>query len=299
MNRVDKNYRKNALKEVPNEIIWLAITGCILFINIYGFLENDISIHEDLFIIIGGILISIFASWRFIKGIKILINVYNKIKNPKLNTLYSRFKNPSKLINDIEKRSIYIDDVIMLSTDYVVNLNDYENTVLLKDVLLIYKNVFKVNNMTKSWTIVLVDKYAHSFIFKYNRKFLGQCEKILEVLISRCTNAKVGCTDENFEYVNRHKEKFVPITSNDNDEEESDKVFECSECGARVGEDDKECPNCGAQFASENTTKPKPKKTKESAKSKKYNELRELKKLLDDEIITKEEFEKEKKKILK
>ena len=75
------------------------------------------------------------------------------------------------------------------------------------------------------------------------------------------------------------------------DEEEPKEFFKCDKCGAIVDSSQKKCPGCGESFEDEQET--------ETSIDKKYEALTKLKELLDKKIITKEEFENEKKKILK
>ena len=92
--------------------------------------------------------------------------------------------------------------------------------------------------------------------------------------------------------------------------------YVCSNCGAVVSSTDKYCRNClellddvnesekdDEEIVEEEKHKDKPNKplnkNENDSFEKKEKDLRKIKKLLDDKIITKEEFEKEKKKILK
>ena len=86
---------------------------------------------------------------------------------------------------------------------------------------------------------------------------------------------------------------FIEEDDISNDEEITEDTFICSNCGAKVNDSDKKCPNCGDSFEDDevlinNTT----------SMDQKVSDLYKLKKLLDDKIITKEEFQKEKNKIL-
>ena len=100
-------------------------------------------------------------------------------------------------------------------------------------------------------------------------------------------------------------------------------VYQCSKCGKKFNYNFDVCPNCNFDFSitkdnknngydsndnlekiADNTIKKDTKSKKEnisndSKMDRKYSDLNKLKKLLDKEIITREEFEKEKKKILK
>ena len=108
-------------------------------------------------------------------------------------------------------------------------------------------------------------------------------------IVSNDANKCPGCGSTFFE-------------SNEEDEEK----YACDNCGFIVSSSTKKCPNCGESFEEEfcleeerkiNNNKLEEKKN-ETDMDRKYSDLNKLKKLLDKKIITKEEFEKEKKKIL-
>ena len=90
----------------------------------------------------------------------------------------------------------------------------------------------------------------------------------------------------------------------EDDDDEEDEYFTCDNCGAKVKEDAKKCPKCGVIFVEDEDDKDEVEETKEKAKDldisvdDKFNSLVKLKELLDKDIITQEEFDKEKKKIL-
>lgn len=78
---------------------------------------------------------------------------------------------------------------------------------------------------------------------------------------------------------------------------ETEEMFKCDNCGALVKESDTKCPKCGEKFDDEEEEVKEEPKAK-SNMDQKYSDLTKLKELLDKDIISKEEFEKEKKKIL-
>jgi len=100
---------------------------------------------------------------------------------------------------------------------------------------------------------------------------------------------------------------FIDDNENIEDNEEQ---FVCDNCGELVNISATKCPNCGELFEDDSEKESKGNtKNKENSKKKndkesksdidqKYSDLNKLKKLLGKKIITKEEFEKEKKKIL-
>jgi predicted ATP-dependent serine protease len=85
------------------------------------------------------------------------------------------------------------------------------------------------------------------------------------------------------------------ISENDSEDE----VFKCSDCGEFVDKDCIKCPKCGSYFDEDEDNEISVyKKDKYDNFERKYKSLNKLKKLLDNDIITKEEFDEEKKKIL-
>ncbi len=86
------------------------------------------------------------------------------------------------------------------------------------------------------------------------------------------------------------------------EQKDEENTFVCSNCGEVISGDENECPNCGEVFEDDELLKEdkksKEKKSTRTNMDKKYSDLNKLKKMLDKDIITKEEFEKEKKKIL-
>lgn len=76
---------------------------------------------------------------------------------------------------------------------------------------------------------------------------------------------------------------------------DDENTFVCSNCGTKVNNSDNKCPSCGELFDDDDEISQK----ETTSMDQKMSDLYKLKKLLDDEIITNEEFQKEKKKILK
>ena len=83
-------------------------------------------------------------------------------------------------------------------------------------------------------------------------------------------------------------------TFDDDEKEKNEFTSVCSNCGAKLKEYDASCPNCGEAFINESYNG-----DNKTDFEKKAADLRKLKELLDDKIITKKEFEEEKGKILK
>ena len=79
-------------------------------------------------------------------------------------------------------------------------------------------------------------------------------------------------------------------------------VLVCSNCGNIISSSDTKCKKCGEKLIEEKEEKIKigiiNKKQSKTSLDQKYSDLKKLKELLDEGIITKEEFEKEKEKIM-
>ena len=110
------------------------------------------------------------------------------------------------------------------------------------------------------------------------------CGAPVEASATKCPNCGKKFVETNEKSNNAKTQNEKEKIKNKNEE-----LFRCDNCGAIVKETAKKCPNCGEKFEDDEI---------ESDMDQKYSDLKKLKKLLDDDIITKEEFEKEKKKIL-
>ena len=105
---------------------------------------------------------------------------------------------------------------------------------------------------------------------------------------------KIDVKKNNREEEYDEEDSLKTNNSNKNTKDNNIKLY-CSSCGAELKESDKYCPKCGESFDEDESNN----KEKESINiDQKYYDLIKLKELYDKKIITKEEFEKEKKKIL-
>ncbi len=108
---------------------------------------------------------------------------------------------------------------------------------------------------------------------------------------SEKTNEKAPeSASANFNETNNQKIKLSKTDKKNISVEKIEKLV-CDNCGTLVKKDDVKCPKCGELFEEEENNLTRTINDKDS-------DLRKLKKLLDEQIITKKEFEKEKKKIL-
>lgn len=140
--------------------------------------------------------------------------------------------------------------------------NDFASLIALEDVLGIHKLQHQTNFATDYYGVVLTDKYGYQHSYTYHLNDEKKCDELILITANLCKNAEIGYTKQQRKHI---KENTVEL----NDFENTDK---------EVNQDNN---------------------INENNIDKKYNDLNKLKELLDNNIITKEEFEEEKKKILK
>ena len=193
------------------------------------------------------------------------------------------------------------------------------NFIILIGIILAFNKAAKINKPKK-------DKSNNNTKLESDQKRLYKCSKCGETFdhdFDVCPNCKfdfINNTDNNDENTNDNSftcDNCGASVSEDAEEcpncgctfveeEKKEEQFVCDNCGALVNSSAKKCPNCGETFEEEQEKEEKKKtnrkisntKKETSDMDKKYDDLNKLKKLLDKKIITKEEFEKEKKKIL-
>lgn len=112
----------------------------------------------------------------------------------------------------------------------------------------------------------------------------SNCGTKLSKNATKCPKCKEKFIKDN---IDTHAKKEIDTNTSTKEE-----LFKCDNCGTIVKESTKKCPGCGEKFEDDI------KNIYYSDIDKKYSDLNKLKKLLDDKIITKEEFNIEKKKIL-
>lgn len=151
----------------------------------------------------------------------------------------------------------------------------------------------------------LIYYYINKWLFVNEKDYNDQniicsnCNTEASSKLKKCPNCELPLNDVKKENVIQENVEFEEeVESNDeNIEEIEQNVFKCSNCGSLVKESDEKCSKCGEVFEDEEETE-NSKKPNNSDMNQKYSNLTKLKKLLDKNIISKEEFEKEKKKIL-
>ena len=120
-----------------------------------------------------------------------------------------------------------------------------------------------------------------------------RCGGKVEESDTRCPNCGAIFEDEIEEKSKKKEHKKKNKAKDKKKLEEKEKYTAiCSNCGAKVKDSDKKCPKCGEKFEEKETSNT-------TGIDQKYSDLMKLKELLDNKVISKEEFKKEKEKILK
>lgn len=283
MEDVIKKIRINAIKSA----IGFFVIGLIPNIGFIIFL-TDSDPTFWFFLIWAG-----FMDWIFIKYLIVAFN-------PTKDNVFKKYGSPKdvqKILDNLNKNKIYEDDNLIMSNNYITRKKDYSDLVCFKDILGVHKLQHKRNGFINYFGVVLTDKYGFEHSYNYEVNNEKQCDELLLLISSLCPNAELGYTKKQKQHIKENKEK-LPNTC---EGEKKAELFACSNCGAICKEDDKFCENCKEIFDDEDCIHEEIMEVqkKESDMDIKYRDLTKLKKLLDKDIISKEEFEKEKKKILK
>lgn len=298
MEKVLKNIRNNNIK---NAIVLLfptiVLIGLLISIS-YSMITkpDDFEIHHLLIIASFGLLLY-FSDKSYIRAIQLIIDpmkadVFKKYGSP---------KKVAKIIEEIENLKIYEDFHLIISQNYISDKNDYSKIVLCSDVLGVHKLVHKTNYRIDYYQIVITDKYNQTTTYQYNRNEEEKVNKLLLLIGSKCPNAVLGYTEKEWKHI---KENSVALPDeimddNENNDDSENEMFNCDNCGSLVKEFDTKCLHCGEKFEDDDEDEQEQtKEEKTSDMDKKYSDLIKLKKLLDKKIISQEEFDKEKKKIL-
>ena len=298
MEKVLKNIRNNNIKSAIGLLFpTIALTGGFILILYLMITEPDDFHIEYLLILASFGLFGYFSDKAFIRAIQLIID-------PMKDDVFKKYGSPkkvAKIIEEIENSKIYEDEHLIISQNYISDKKDYSKIVLCSDVLGVHKLVHKTNYVIDYYQIVITDKYNQTTTYQYERNEEEKVNELLIVIGSKCPNAELGYTRKEWEHI---KENSVALPDeimddNENNDDFENEMFKCDNCGALVKESDTKCPHCGEKF--EDDAEDEQEETKEEKTSdmdKKYSDLTKLKKLLDKKIISQEEFDKEKKKIL-
>lgn len=273
-----KNIRKNSIKGF---IVFLII-AIVPHVGIYACLVTP----EYKFFAIILLVFSLLFDYILVK---LLITIINPLRDP----VFRKYGSPKKvkeILNELNSNIVYEDDNIIMSKKYIVEKSDFSSLIAFEDVIGVHKLRHQKNFATDYYGVILTDKYGYQHQYTYRVRDEKKCDELLMITASLCKNAAIGYTKQQKQYIKENTVKLNDLELDNEMENDSDNMFKCDNCGAIVEESAKKCPECGERFDDAFDTS--------DDVDKKYSDLNKLKKLLDDKIITKEEFDKEKKKIL-
>ena len=271
-----------------------------------------------------GLIFSIFGGpGLIIWGVAVGIIFYIKVKidnhdfvkdigNSLLFIIYPDKNVLIKVMDEIIDHPIFKANGTNISKHFILYGDQYENIIRLYDVNGI--NITKLNNVYSS--ISVEDRFGQKKKIKVETP---KAEEIYKYLSENCVNAVIDSPiefDENssqiryidydsklteeycfYEGKSKKEKKKINKVIEDKKIETRKEFKEKKEITKEVKPKEKVKPKEEVKKEVKKKNSPKPKKESSNI-DKKYNDLKKLKELLDADIITKEEYEKEKNKIL-
>lgn len=187
--------------------------------------------------------------------------------------------------------TFYIQKYSEITNDDETELKNIINNIIIKEI----KNSNSYSSVTNPAVysiIALIVFIAFWLLFKIikknKEKKVSDKDSIQEIKTNKNIKTEEPKKEKEPNKVEVTEKKEV--VKEKNEEKIKEDLFKCDNCGAIVKGSAKKCPECGEKFEDESDNS--------DDMDKKYSDLNKLKKLLDDKIITKEEFDKEKKKVL-
>lgn len=271
MNEILSNIRKNNIKHALLSLVPTCILSFMLYGLCYCIINDEIELNFLYFIFL--VVIVIFGYYSYKSLIESLILIIDPLKD----NLFKKYGSPekiSKILQEIEKTKLYEDKHLVISKNYISDKTDYSKIVACKDVLGVHKLVHKTNYIIDYYQIVITDKYNIEFTYQYGKKEEDKVNKLLMIIAEICPNAALGYTDAERKHII------------DNKIDLPDEIKEDIDTDGDIDKSEKENNSIEKDDSPNNVDK-------------KDSDLRKLKKLLDDNIITEDEFIKEKQKVLK
>ncbi len=247
-----------------------------------------------------GIIVAIFFY------IKSLIENYDEIKNVDHASLFYMYEDRNvliKVMDEVINHPIIKLGATKVSKHFILYGDQYENIIRLYDV-----NAINITKLDDNFSQVEIkDRFNQKKKLKYVTK---DAEKLYSYLSENCKNTVIGCPiefEEGYQHTNVYHDE--PLTE--------EYCFYEGESKKTVGRRTELRNNQNTKKEVRRSTKirdveqlkkekqlenqqSEKKKNKKGSKNvnQKYNDLKKLKELLDNDILTKEEYDKEKSKIL-
>ncbi|MGN0974154.1 MAG: hypothetical protein ACI4OT_05365 [Bacilli bacterium] len=229
--------RKNNLKNALLSLIYVLIFNIPLILFICALFTQSIESSMIFVVIIFGL----FA-------IPIDISFYNIVKLvifPEKSDIFKKYGSVEKIqgiLNEINNTKIYEDKHLIISENYICDTEDLEKIVKCVDVLGVHKLVHKTNFVIDYYKIIITDKYGHETSYVYKSSEEKLCNKLLSLIGSKCKNAELGYTKDEWDHINNNKIDLPETDSN------SSYDYKCPECNCFIDYGDKFCKNCSCKL---------------------------------------------------
>lgn len=199
-NNVEKNIQKNYLKDALRDLFYTVIIFATSYMPINILLTENLSIGNSILVITFAvflIILGLFTLYSTLRNIYLIFNLNET-------TSYNQENSTGGLnetINEIKEDSIYEDKYIIISKNYIMDKKDYRQIIKFEDILGIYQEVHKTNNIIDRYGIVIVNKYGEYFHYCYPSNCEKLIPKLITIIASKSNNAKVGYNKETFDYI--------------------------------------------------------------------------------------------------
>ena len=191
----------DVLKQIKSKNILRAILFfivSIILLIIITFIICEVLIEEEK--IVAGSAFTIVFLFLLILSIIKFMKHYKLAKNPESDNVFKKYgssEDVTNIINEMTKNTIYKDNNIIISPDYICGTKDYEKLISCDNVLGAHIVVHKRNGAIIKYQLVLIDKYNQKAVFNYNgydQNNYTLLKKILLIIEKICPNAEIGYT---------------------------------------------------------------------------------------------------------
>ncbi|MGN0523196.1 MAG: hypothetical protein ACI4IG_02875 [Eubacterium sp.] len=208
-----KNIRKNFIKDSLHILLRLAIR--LVFLTLFAGLTIkgiiDDGIKSDMLYSIVGIIVSIVLLIAVVINLWALIENVMYAENPQKYKLFTDFPNIEAVFKEISENNLYNDDWISISNRYLLDKKDYRQLVKINEILAAYIQYEKVRGTAHRDTYFLriYDIYGDELVIRYglygDSQSKAMAENALRIIKMLNSNAKIGYSNDIFDYVSKNK----------------------------------------------------------------------------------------------
>lgn len=287
---VFKKIKKSCVKKLVISFLLL----CFFLIILIGCIEYNLDEVSMWFgIIIGGIG-SIYNLCMTIKNLMLVLNdnrleIFNRIES---------IEKLTEIINSTYANKVYEDDEIILSSEYLIPKKFWELTTKITDIVWVYEfahDKYTQFGKKKIQRVLNIYTFNNNFGIPYDIKSESQIQRAIYRLQKIKSSIIIG-------YTSNSKEQYRKII---NTGYINRKVINCEVCGKETEYNEYgTCEECHKiimerlKKKEEQNKNMNEKGTEEEKNDDKFVEIKKYKELLEEGVITQEEFDKKKKELL-